>query len=113
MDRGRRAAGEPYTGEEWAFYTGGGRPSAEPGERLYIVAWGLLRGYAPVVRVERTARGWAIVRAGEAVAVTLPTQGAYEAPGRQPIHGFQGWRTRWWPREIEVPFPAWKTAGVG
>lgn len=97
------AAGESPTGTEWAFYLGGTRPDADAGDRCYIVAHGKLRGYAPVVRVSRTERGWAIVRAGGAVAVTVAT----------PIPGFRGWRRRWWKRDQETPFPDWKHQGTG
>jgi hypothetical protein len=40
-----------------------------------------------------------LVRHG-AVAVTIPER----------IHGFRGYRQRWWPREAEQPFPDWRTA---
>lgn len=96
------AAGEPATGEEWGFYLGGSRPPCQPGDRCYVVAHGRLRGYAPVVRVERTDRGWAIARRAEAVAVTIS----------QRVAGFRGWRTRWWDRADEQPFPAWETESV-
>ncbi len=96
------AAGETATGEEWGFYLGGARPPCGPGDRCYVVAHGRLRGYAPVVRVERTDRGWAIARGAAAVAVTLAG----------PITGFRGWRTRWWDRSAEAPFPGWETEGV-
>lgn len=96
------AVGEPETGEEWGFFLGGPRPKIEPGERLYVVAWGRLRGYAPVTRVMQTDRGWAICRRGGAVAVTIPA----------PIPGFRGWRECWWPHFSERPFPDWQTAGV-
>jgi hypothetical protein len=92
------AAGEPDSGEEWGFFLGGIRPATEPGYRCYIVAHGKLRGYAPIVRVVRTDRGWAICRRGGAVAVTIS----------EPITGFRGWRHRWWGRENEVPFPDWR-----
>jgi len=95
-------AGDPYTGEEWGFYLGGGRPRASRGDRLYIVAWGMLRGYAPVTRVVRTPRGWCICREGEAVACTI---GAH-------IQGFRGWRERWWPLSAEKQFPGWRTVGT-
>ena len=101
-------AGEPYQGGEWAWYTGRCnatmqyKPPIEPGERLYIVAHGRLRGYAPVVRVEEINGRWAIIRRGGAEAVTL----------KEGIRGFQGWRLRWWEREDEIPFPDWKTEGV-
>jgi len=96
------AAGEVESGEEWGFYLGGGRPPIAPGERLYVVAYGLLRGYAPVTRFERTARGWCIVRRGAAVACTID----------EPIPGFRGWRLVWWERAAEHPFPDWMTAGL-
>jgi hypothetical protein len=96
------AAGEPATGEEWGFFLGGARPAALPGDRLYIVAHGLLRGYAPITRIARTERGWAICRNHGAQAVTIAGE----------IHGFRGWRKRWWDRAQEIPFPDWKIAGV-
>jgi hypothetical protein len=92
------AVGEPYTGEEWGWFMGGHRPPVEPGDRLYVVAWGRLRGYAPVTRLAATERGWCICRRGDAVAVTI----------EQPIPGFRGWRRVWWPREAERPFPEWR-----
>jgi hypothetical protein len=81
-------------------------PEIQPGERVYVVAHGSLRGYAPLVRVERSCTLWrsraCLVREGGAVAVTIP----------EAIRGFQGWRYRWWGRSAEVPFPDWRTAGV-
>ena len=96
------AVGEPETGEEWGFFLSGPRPDIRPGERLYIVAWGLVRGYAPVTAVERIDGQWAIGRRGGAVAVTIDEQ----------AQGFRGWRRRWWRTEQERPFPDWKTAGL-
>lgn len=96
------AVGEPETGEEWGFFLGGAMPKCVPGARLYVVSWGQLRGYAPITRIARTARGFAIVRKGGAVACTIA----------ETILGFRGWRKRWWQRESEAPFAAWKTAGV-
>ncbi len=96
------AAGEPESGEEWGFIMGGPPPRMQPGERVYVVAHGLLRGYAPLVRIARTDQGFALCRKGGAVAVTIP----------EAIPGFRGWRAPWWKREDEVPFPRWKTEGV-
>jgi hypothetical protein len=98
------AAGEPETGEEWNWET---RHSLArtigPGDRLYIVAHGKLRGYAIVTRVTSDAdeRGYsyAIMRRGNAVACTID----------ESIPGFRGLRVRWWKREDERPFPNWKT----
>jgi len=98
------AAGEPYTGEEWGWFMGGNKPDIGPGDRLYVVAWGKLRGYAPVTRLMKgKTGGWVICRRGDAVAVTIA----------QAVPGFRGWRRRWWARELERPFADWKVAGVG
>jgi hypothetical protein len=94
------AAGEPETGEEWGFFLGGAKPDIGPGDRLYIVARGLVRGYAPVTRLVRHEGQWVICRRGGAVAVTIPEQ----------VTGFRGWRRRWWERGAEMPFPGWRTA---
>jgi hypothetical protein len=76
-------------------------PDISPGDRVYVVAHGRLRGYAPLVRVERRCRmrPWSacLVRTGGAVAVTIPEE----------IRGFQGWRYRWWACDQERPFPDW------
>lgn len=89
------AAGEPETGEEWGWFTRHSyRSLIKPGERFYVVAHGKLRGYAPVTGMW----GGAIVRKGDAVAVTID----------EPIPGFRGLRKRWWQREDERPFPNWK-----
>jgi hypothetical protein len=83
------------------------RPKILPGQRVYIVAHGRLRGYAPLVRVEthEPPGGWVsghrscvLVRGAGAVAVTIPEQ----------IRGFQGWRYSWWSRALEQPFPGWR-----
>lgn len=93
------AAGDPSTGEEWGFFLGGRAPKIEKGERVYIVAHGKLRGFAPLTRVAPTDRGFALCREAGAVAVTI----------EESIRGFQGWRYRWWEREMERPFPEWRT----
>jgi hypothetical protein len=80
------------------FYLGGPFPDIAPGERVYVVAHGRLRGYAPLVRVDRRARS--LVRQGGAVAVTID----------EPIRGFRGWRYRWWDRADERSFPDWALA---
>lgn len=104
-------------GEEWNGYEefgflihGGTSPTIAPGERVYVVAHGMLRGYSPLVEIDCDAERFggrpsqfALVRRAGAVAVTIP----------EPITGFRGWRYRWWPREAEVPFPDWRTQGVG
>lgn len=90
--------GEDWSGLEWHFYLGGAVPRIVPGDRIYIVYNGKLRGYAPLVRLERNARGCALVRHNDAVPVTI----------NETIVGFRGFRYRWWDRNIEVPFPEWK-----
>src|SRR3990167_8721527 len=75
--------GTPETGEEWAWWTKDRlAPSARPGDRFYVVAHGLLRGYAPVVRVTTEGPSWLICRKGGAVACTI----------NKSIPGFQGLR---------------------
>jgi hypothetical protein len=97
------AVGDPPTGTEWGFFMGGARPDIEPGDRLYIVAHALLRGYAPVTRLMRLKdERWCICREAGAVAVTI----------ENPVPGFRGWRRRWWQREQEKLFIDWKTKGV-
>lgn len=94
------AAGDPDSGILWGFSVSGGRPRIEPGERVYIVCEGRLRGWAPLVRIDRLgANYWELGRRGGAVACTLPAS----------IQGFRGWRYRWWERAIELPFPDWRT----
>ncbi len=110
-------AGTPWSGVEWGWYLGGRRPDIAPGDRLYVVAWGKVRGFAPVTGLQafdfdgqrwvdahqaRRVEQWCICRRGDAVAVTIPEH----------IPGFRGWRRRWWPREHECPFPDWQTFGV-
>jgi len=101
------AAGEPYTGEEWGWYTRDRMAATiKPGDRFYVVAHGKLRGWAPVTRVQgpengnQDQSGWIICRRGDAVACTVPF----------PIPGFRGLRRVWWKREQEIPFPDWKVA---
>lgn len=83
------------------------------GDRVYVVAHGHLRGYAPLRRVGYGSEfggrvgSWALVRGGGAVAVTIPATGPPER-----IMGFRGFRYRWWEREDEIVFPDWQTAGV-
>lgn len=72
--------------------------------RLSIVCAGVLRGFAPIRRVEQVAgRRWALIRDGRsAEAVTIPEQ----------IKSFRGWRYRWWDHEDERPFDEWAWEAV-
>lgn len=101
------AAGDPPTGEAWDFGLGGRPPQIGPGERVYIVCRGRLRGYAPLVELRvftseigprARTHGFSLIRRGDAVAVTIADT----------IPGFRGFRYRWWDRAQEVPFPNWK-----
>jgi hypothetical protein len=95
-------AGSQWSGQLWGFSVPR-RPKIEPGERVYVVHDGKLRGYALLVAVDFGYHGdgvweYSLVRGGGAVAVTIP----------EPIPGFRGFRYRWWPRELERPFPDWR-----
>ena len=91
--------GEEEGADEYYFWIGHQCPKIEPGERVYIVAHGKLRGYAPLHHIFHHPSGTALVRRGGAVAVTID----------EPVQGFRGWRYRWWERERERPFPDWRT----
>lgn len=88
------------TQTEYAFYLWGARPQIAFGERVYIVAHGKLRGYAPLTRIMNRGGGpeFALCREGGAVACTID----------RPIQGFRGWRYRDWQIEDEKPFPDWR-----
>ena len=97
-------AGTDETGEEYAWWT---RSKAvlklQTGDRLYVVANGKLRGYAPVVRViqREDSEGkiyFGVCRKGGAVAVTIP----------ETIPGFRGLRKRLWERDQEITFMYWR-----
>jgi hypothetical protein len=72
--------------------------------RLHIVSAGILRGFAPIRRVDQVSdRCWTLGRDGfsaEAVAIM------------QEIRSFRGWRYRWWDRDQEVPFDDWAWESV-
>jgi hypothetical protein len=92
------AAGEPWSGAMWDFYTWGRKPDIQPGERVYVIYNGKLRGYAPLVSLEYNRGAVSFWRGGGAVAVTVD----------EPIRGFRGWRYRWWSRVDERPFDDWR-----
>jgi hypothetical protein len=96
------AAGSSWTGREYFFFLAGPIPKIAPGERVYIFFNGVLRGYSPLERIERTERGYALVRRGAATAVTIPAE----------TRGYRGFRYRWWSRGIEIPFPSWRDVKV-
>lgn len=106
------AAGDGLSFTEWTFWLGPNRPRIEEGERVYIVCEGKLRGYAPLIRVDRELIGetglrmrYGLTRIGDAVAVTVRERTG--APRN--FRGFQGFRYRWWDRSEESPFPEWRT----
>jgi hypothetical protein len=92
------AAGEPWSGKEWDYTTWGARPKIEPGERVYVVCEGRLRGYAPLIRLVVDRQWVSFFRGGGAVAVTIP----------EAVQDFYGWCYRWWDRRDEQPFPDWR-----
>ena len=98
--------GEEESDYVFHFWLRGVPPDMQAGDRVYIVAHGKLRGYAPLRRVEQSCElrfsRSCLVRNGDAVAVTIP----------EPVRGFQGWRYRWWKYEDEQSFPEWQTEGV-
>lgn len=101
--------GEPWTEQTSHFWISSIRMPyyATPGSRVYVVAWGRVRGYAPLVQMEsrcilRPERG-CLVRQGGAVACTIPEE----------VRGFQNWRYAWFEPSEVVPFPDWQMAGVG
>lgn len=103
--------GEEEPGE-WAFTVGSlGRTRSDlraaDEVRCYVAAFGHLRGYAPMQRIDRTVGAGGritdrFVRGGDAVAVTVPGL----ALGGEP------WALRSWELGAEVPFPAWATYGL-
>lgn len=100
---GDPAESESWSGTEWDFYLAGPVPNISPGDRVYVVYNGAVRGYAPLVRLDilSVTIGWqrfSLVRHGGAVAVTIPEY----------VRGFRGWRYRWWDYSAEVPFPDWR-----
>lgn len=95
---------------EYGFNVGTARPRVSSGDRVYVVAYGRLRGYSTLEALEETGRfgdlrpgNAALVRRGAAVACTIPSA----------VPGFQGVRYRWWRRSQEIPYADWKTDGVG
>jgi len=96
--------GEEPQYESHFWYGHGPLPRINPGERVYIVAHGRLRGYAPLVTIEPRCR----LRYTDGVGCFLREGGAVAVTIDEPIRGFQGWRYRWWEREDEKPFPDWQ-----
>jgi hypothetical protein len=128
--------GQGWDGEtDYHWFGRGYRPNIVPGERVYIVAHGKLRGYAPLVATDIFVTGrardeYSIFRWGlnednmlaiiHKFPLPLPEwwwpgstwglvrrDGAVAVTIPEPIRGFQGFRYRWWPREQEVSFPGW------
>ena len=101
------AAGEPATGIQWGFFTYGTFPRIQPGERLYVVCEGKLRGYSPLTGLRFYPRHGRIVSQG--AVIFIRRGGAVPVTIAGEIIGFRGWRYRWWDRIVEVAFPDWKT----
>lgn len=104
LDEGS-CAGDADSGVEYAWWTKSKAVlKLQRGDRLYVVAAGKLRGWAPVVRIiqQEDSQGrpiFGVCRKGGAVACTI----------EQDIPGFRGLRKRFWERSQEIPFPDWKT----
>jgi hypothetical protein len=91
-------AGTEWSGEHWDYTTWGAKPNINPGERVYVVYNGCIRGYAPLVELDYYRGEIILTRGGNAVAVTVPEK----------VVGFRGWRYRWWDLSAEQPFPDWQ-----
>lgn len=91
--------GEPWTGYLSNFYISGPKPNCQPGDRVYVVFNGNLRGFAPLVRLDWNGFYGSFIRGGNAEAVTIDEY----------IRGFRGWKYRWWDRSQESPFYEWQT----
>lgn len=91
---------EPWDGSSlWAFTVPTLPRRLEVGQRVYVVAGRRLRGYAPLMGIEREPDGrYALLRGASAVAVTIDVE----------IPGFRGYRYRWWDRTFERPYPEWR-----
>lgn len=100
--------GDPGDGDLYEFSTFGACPAIRPGERVYVVCEGHVRGYAPLVQLEYAGGTVRLLRGGGAVAATV--RGPDGRP--LPVQGFRGWRYRWWDLAEEVPFPDWRTYGT-
>lgn len=88
---------EPWDGKTYYVWTIGRIiPRIDVGERVYVIYQRHLIGYAPLVRIAQVApQRFGLIRAGGAVAVTIP----------QEVKGFQGYRYRWWDRSEEYSIP--------
>lgn len=95
--------GQPWNGLLNHFMIPQGRLplNLHSGDRLYIVAYGKLRGFSPIVDWEQQCTlnpfRSCLIRKNDAKAVTIPEN----------IKGFQGWRYRFWNREDEIEFKDW------
>jgi hypothetical protein len=116
-EEGRFSPSPPVEWEgrnEYGLLVGHVPSNLRVGDRVYIVALGLVRGYSPLHSIEsypacrrfgalRPTQN-ALVRRGDAVAMTV------KGPdGLLKVKGFQGCRYRWWDRDDEIGFPDWRT----
>jgi len=95
------AAGDPWSGQLWAWYLGGRPPNKiNIGERVYVVYKNHLIGYSRLIRIDIfNENRYSLVRAGDAMAATID----------QEIKGFRGFRYRWWDQNEERLFPEWRS----
>lgn len=113
-------AGAPWSGREHALVVAGW-PSIDPGERVYVVVRGLVRGWAPLIRAERMlvqdVRRTALIRGGGACASTpmclfpdtciCPV--AWNGPHPLHVRARRSFMYRHWRRIDEWLFPSWAT----
>ncbi len=82
---------------------GGPRPAIGPGDRVYLVAWGRVRGYVRMAKLSNTLDGWVLGCSSAVVPTTIPAVG---------IATFRGAKAPWWKRPDEQPFPGWASDGI-
>jgi hypothetical protein len=128
--------GDEWDGvSEYHWFARGPKPQIAAGQRVYIVAHGKVRGYAPLVAIDSVVSGRKRDRFSVVRIVTQPDGhakyvhwfpqplpewwwpgsdyglvrhgGAVAVTIPDAVRGFQGWRYRWWPLEREIPFPDW------
>ena len=108
-DRWRQWIDLSPLGEEEYGCSIGGRylPSIRPGERVYAVVHGQLRGYAPLAYLDlESPERFGLLSARRLPKAALGLRGvAVGVTIDERITGFRNWRYRWWERWKETPFP--------
>jgi hypothetical protein len=117
-------AGQPWSGREHALMLRA-LPDIEPGERVYIAHGGIVRGYAPLIRIEQgfyegSLRTY-LIRGGGARAMSpmcsMPSRcfcqdgGTWLAPHARRFGKMGGFQYRSWDYLDEWLLGDWKTIG--